>query len=307
MSCAKSQPVPAVMAIRERADMQRVNEYNFYELAIHVHKLTELDSDVKVKYNSVFFNLYQARAIINKMLTLRPLNVTLSAATELGSAITAIVPTDWPQAVGKLQSKNEDVPHWQFYAVAEAAKKFETVLAAECQVLDTYFVSKKGAYSTVDLVERAHTVFGPLISRLPEQARRDFDHAGKSLAFDLPTASAFHSMRGTETVIRKYYEVVVGKPPKQRMRNWHAYIKILTEHKADDRVTAFLDHIRETYRNPVLHPEEIVDEDQALILFGTAVSVVSLMIREIDRLTAKSAQPLQFPATQAITQTGSGT
>ena len=141
---------------------------------------------------------------------------------------------------------------------------------------------------------------GAFSTKLSDQAKSDFDQAGKCLAFDLATASAFHIMRGTESVILKYYEQITGKAPKSKMRNWYAYIKNLDECKAEAKITKFLDHIRETYRNPVFHPEEDVSEEQALILFGVCVSVVTLMLTEIERLSAKSASPLPFTAGEDV-------
>jgi len=282
------------------SNMQRVNEFNFYDLATQIHPLTEIGTS-EVKYGDVFFQWFQARDALNQMFRQRPLTVSLSAANELYDSITEFVPEKWPEAIGRLGTpEDRDMEGWEVSKISEAAKKFETVLAAECQVLDTYFVSKKGAYSTADLVERAHICFGAMAAKLPDQAKSDFDQAGKCMAFDLPTACAFHIVRGSEAVIRKYYEQVTGKAPKVKMRNWGAYIKLLRENKADEKVTVFLDHIRNSYRNPVLHPEESVDADQAVILFGACVSLVTLMISEIDRLSAKSAAPLPFPPVTAV-------
>ncbi len=152
-----------------------------------------------------------------------------------------------------------ELARWEVAEVANAAKEFETVLRNECQMMDTYFVSKKGAYSTKDLVENAHyQVPEPTRSRLPDQTKADFDQAGKCIAFDVPTAAAFHILRGTEAVIREYYDIVVPGPKKahSKMRNWGAYIRLLNTHNADPNITALLNHLKDVYRNPVLHPEE---------------------------------------------------
>jgi hypothetical protein len=93
---------------------------------------------------------------------------------------------------------------------------------------------------------------------------------------------------------------VTGKEPKPKMRNWHAYIKRLEDAGAKQEITKFLDHLRDSYRNPVLHPEENVSEDQAIVLFGACVSVVMLMVEEIGRLAAKSSAPLPFSGAAAV-------
>jgi hypothetical protein len=279
--------------------MQRVNEFTFYDLAMKIHPLVELSTDVK--FSGVWFAWWEARSALSTICQQRPLSVSVGAASKLYREITVFLPEKWDDVIAKFPadaSAEESIALWRLRSLKEAAKEFETVLAAECQVLDTYFVSKKGAYSTADLVERAHISFPPaILKQLPEQARNDFDQAGKCIALDVPTAAAFHLMRGTETVIRIYYKQITGKEPKKKMRNWHAYIKWLEEAKAKPEITSFLDHLRVSYRNPVLHPEDNVTEDQAIVLFGACVSVVMLMIEEVIRLSAKSATPLAFPAT----------
>ena len=180
-----------------------------------------------------------------------------------------------------------------------AAKEFETILGAECQVLDTYFISKKGVYSTADLVDHAHHhIPEPTRAQLPEQTKSDFDQAGKCIAFDLATAGAFHLLRGTEAVLRQYYEAVVPgtKKAPAKMRNWGVYIKLLSDHGAEIKVTSLLTHLKDAYRNPVLHPEENYTDERVQVLFGVCISAIVMMVEELNKLAYKSA-PLPFPAT----------
>jgi hypothetical protein len=48
--------------------------------------------------------------------------------------------------------------------------------------------------------------------------------------------------------------------------------------KADEKVTEFLTHIRKQYRNPVTHPEVVVDEHEAVDLFIASLSAISMML-----------------------------
>jgi hypothetical protein len=169
------------------------------------------------------------------------------------------------------------------------------VLAAELHSMDTYFVSQIGCYKTCDLIERAHTAFPESVQKvLPEQAKTDFDQAGKCIAYGVSTAAGFHLLRGTEMIIRKYYETLTGKAPKPQMRNWGAYHQVLTKAGAAAKITDLIDHVRLVYRNPVLHPEENLSIEQTLVLFGVCVSAVTLMTEETGRLAAKGGV-LAFP------------
>jgi hypothetical protein len=288
--------------------MQPVNEFNFYELASSIHPLTEATQDTK--YSEVWFKWIEARRLLNEtFVQRRPLSISRPAATSLYGALSQFVPDDFDAAVAKVPKANDPgavdpLLGYLHFSVVEAAKNFETVLAAELQSMDTYFVSQKGSYKTADLIEHAHYCFPPSVRQdLPDQTKIDFDQAGKCLAFDTATASAFHILRGTEAVIRKYYQQVTGAAPKQKMRNWGAYRTQLIKSGADAKVTDLMEHIRVAYRNPVLHPEDNLTEEQALVLFGVCVSFIVLMDGEIKRLSAKSAAPLAFPASGAISAT----
>lgn len=289
--------------------MQRVNEFVFYDLAIKLHRLTELPD--KLKFSAVWSDWFDARTALNDIFRLRPMNFTLQTATNLYSLITEVVPQKWEDIAAKFPKAGEqepDIPSWTIQQIKSAAQEFETVIRNECLIMDTYFVTKKGTYSTADLVENAHyQIPEPSRSNVPDQARHDFDQAGKCMAFDVPTAAAFHLLRGTEAVIREYYDLVVpgNKKASPKMRSWGVYIRLLKAHGGDPNVVSLLQHLKDVYRNPVLHPEENYDDRRVQVLFGVCVSAVVLTDEAVQKAKSKSAL-LQFPATGAITA-GTGT
>jgi hypothetical protein len=132
---------------------------------------------------------------------------------------------------------------------------------------------------------------------VPEEALKELDEAGRCLLFDNATAVGFHLFRATETVIREYYRMIVGSVPAKKSRNWGSYIHGLKVKNASAKVVGYLDHIREQYRNPVLHPEVTLTSEEAQILFGVCISAVSMMALEMK---AAPSVPLPFPATGAI-------
>jgi hypothetical protein len=303
-----------LVAVRKGANVQRVTEFVFYELAVKIHPLTELRDDLK--YSQVWLDWWNAREALDEIYRQRPLNFVTPISLRMYQAITAVVPQQWDDMVAKFPRKAEGqealeeqpIPSWQLREIREAAKEFETVLRSECSAMDTYFVSKKGAYSTQDLVFNAHhQAPEPTRSRLPEITRLDFDQAGKCLAFDVPTAAAFHLLRGTEAVIRKYYELVVpgDKKADPRMRSWGTYIRLLKNHDGKPEILSVLTLLKDVYRNPVMHPEEIYTDERVQVLFGMCISAVVLIESEIKALTDK-AGTLQFPATNAIVADSGG-
>ncbi|MGA8214480.1 MAG: hypothetical protein WB799_12865 [Candidatus Sulfotelmatobacter sp.] len=218
--------------------MLPVNEYHFYELAIAIHPLTFAPNDTK--YSDVWYDWWNAKNLLNTtFVERRPLSICRPAANKLYLAITQFVPDDFDTAVAKVASDPDQIDPVlgvSGYSLREAAKEFETVLQAELQSMDTYFVSQKGGYKTHDLIERAHVAFPASVrASVRDQTKVDFDQAGKCIAFDIPTAAGFHLLRGTESVIRDYYKVVTEREPKLQMRNWGAYNENLKKKGADQR------------------------------------------------------------------------
>ncbi len=279
--------------------MQRVNGHRFYDLAVKVHPLTAIGNADEIKV--VFWKLWEGRESLIQMFTDIPLRVCFSPADRLVRGIDAVLPRDISEAI-KLFSDEARTVGYVANTISEAAKEFETVLSAEAQNLDTYLVSQKGTYSTPDLIERAEFMFSEAIrGKLPEQAKVDVRLAGRCLALDNPTTSAFHILRAVEAVMAVYFELVTGRDMPTRMRNWSIYLKAIRNHPDhSERVVTLLDHIRDSYRNPILHPEVVVTEDEAESLLGTAASAIRLLVIEMNALEGKTKSlPLDLQDPQA--------
>src|ERR1700733_5530234 len=184
--------------------MQRVNEFQLYELATHIHPLTSLTHEAK--YSEVWFSLYQAATALENLFKQRALEVCSGVANELYGAINGVVPRDFDQAISKIPTtENEEPIGWTVNNISTAAQKFETVISAELSNSDTYWISPKGTHKTSMLLQFAHLeIPSTVLAEVPE-VPSDFDEAGKCMLFDTATAAGFHLLRATETVIRKYY------------------------------------------------------------------------------------------------------
>lgn len=275
--------------------MKRVNQYQFYQMGMFMHPLSQLAEGAAVQ--QVAWQLYVARNWIDWLLsqTTFSLIVSRSAALRLREAIGAVVPeniTDF----GSIDPKK--VLDWsEHWAITDSLKDLETLLAAELPTFDTYIVSKKGIYSTADLVERAENAIDDSARAVVSQeALRDFNQAGRCLAFELPTAAGFHTMRSVEAVLRTYWALVVKpilgtKPPEMAV-----CINELRSQGEDPKLMDVLDHIRDLHRNTIMHPEAFLETNHALRLFDIAKSAISAMG---DRILALSAAPPQVPSASA--------
>jgi hypothetical protein len=282
----------------DAADMKKVNLHQFYSFGSIVHPLTEIKEGDEIK--QINWKLQSAKSWLEFFCedNMLPLVVCKTAARKVIESVSPA--TEF--------AEDKKLDFLEAYEIRTSAREFETVFSAEIQTFATYFASQKGIYSTSDLIERTGKVFPEsLRSRLPKECIADISQAGKCIAFEVPTAAAFHIIRATESVIRLYYAYVVKKPLKPQLRNWGAYIKNLNEAGADPKITGFLDHIRELHRNPVLHPEEMLTSEDALVLMGAATSaIVQMMLAIPESSPEKLHRTLGISSAVASLQVANG-
>jgi len=275
----------------DEGPMKRVNNFPFYELGKALRILQELDKDEK--FSGVSYKIREAQRTLQPFLDdkILPLPLSKPSGTEVLNALRGVTEkggSGSPDADKELGNT--------IYTIWNRINIFENVLAAELQQLDTYFVPKTGIYSTTDLIERADDLFLDK-ANLTDELKHEFREAGKCIAFGLATAAGFHIWRATETVIIAYIKVVTGSPPKTSDRNWGAYVKILKDGGADDKVCGALDQLRTLHRNPTMHPEVVLTVTEADSLLGMAKSAIIAMT--VDIAKRKGSSTPAAPATGA--------
>jgi hypothetical protein len=170
---------------------------------------------------------------------------------------------------------------------------FTGVLSAELGSCDLYFISQKRGHNMKILIFAAErNLDESLMSVLSEQCIHEIREAGRCIAFDLPTAAGFHMFRAIETVVLMYFPILNLQPLDDRMRNLGNYIKLISgekvdnqivpaDKKVDDKIIGMLNHLKDTYRNPLMHPELVLKDEEAQDLFQFGLSAVSTMVRDI--------------------------
>ena len=262
--------------------MQRVNEYRFYDLGTKLAKLRSINQDTLVQ--GCVWDCWFARNALEELLE-DPveLQVCRPVVEKLIDTITSFVPVDVNEAANV---SNKTKVLFNAHRLGSTLKELDAVLEAECQAIDTYAVSQKGAYSTSDLIERAEIMLPAAVREsVPAAAIVDVQMAGRCLVFDLPTAAGFHMLRAVESVMVALCNHV-GKDDKNvgsaKGRNWGSYIKKLEEAGVDQKITSMLNNIRGQYRNPLAHPEDVLTDDEALVLLALSTAAVEQMVRVID-------------------------
>jgi hypothetical protein len=169
-------------------------------------------------------------------------------------------------------------------AVAFSMGNFKSRLELDAGRLSLYFVPQRLAYDTRTLLDDAVRAFiAPAI--LPDEAKADIMEAGRCLAFQLPTAVAFHMLRATEGVIRLYLWLLGGVIPEEP--NWQKYIDAVgATGKAPRHTVARLHRLRDLERNQLMHvtTRPLLTIEEGAELFEYAKDAINAMSLHISRL-----------------------
>jgi len=272
--------------------MQHLNSYRFYELATKLHALLE---DKTSRVTDMFAPITEAQGILDGWIKGDPfpLETSLPDAEKLLSKIGHLFSKYYidPSSKRLKPPSGEDrIDAHELALVAAALEKFEHSLAAELTHAPTYVASKRGIYSTYDLIENAQQSFSAkLRAVIPASSLAEFDVAGRALAFGLGTAAGMHLLRAIELVLKKYYETFSGTQVGKTERTYSIYLKKLAALSEDDgvsfrpdkRLLQMLAQIKEHYRNPLVNPESAITIEQATSLFGLATAAITLMVEQI--------------------------
>jgi hypothetical protein len=172
---------------------------------------------------------------------------------------------------------------WEINSLAAMVEKFTTLLTAELAVSDFYFVTSKGCFDTTRLIDSGVDLFTKDLADKVPDAIRDCVGAGRCIAFDLPTAAAFHLHRLNETVLRVYFNFVAPNVPHPESRTIRAYVEAMKSRQVGNKkVHSALSSLNSLHRNPVMHPDQSLDTvEEAIALWGSVNACVLHMLKEI--------------------------
>ncbi len=273
--------------------MKHLNPYRFYELASKLHALFNHATQARV--TEMFMPLSEAQAALDSWIKGDVISLETSKA-EAGrllarlSALFSKYYIDPTSKQLKTPTGEDRIDAHELALTFTALEKFEHALAAELTHAPTYIASKRGIYSTYDLVENARACFSEGLRRIiPDASLREFDQAGRALAFGLGTAAGMHLLRSVELVLKAYYETFSGAAVAGNERSYALYLKKMAAlaedetnpHRPDKRLLQMLAQIKEHYRNPLTHSESAIGLDQAVALFGLATAAITLMCEEM--------------------------
>lgn len=170
--------------------------------------------------------------------------------------------------------------------VLEGINVVTNVLKYEATNLRAYIISDK-RLDVNKLLSDVSTLFPKnVFYSLPDVAQYDFTQAGKCIAFEVPTAAAFHILRGTEDVLRSYYSALLPSAVPSPNLLWGPMVTALRGMATDSppkELLDNLDNIRVSFRNPTQHPDKRYDLDEVQDLFNLCVDVVNRVAKDSFR------------------------
>jgi hypothetical protein len=284
--------------------MIRVSLPYIFELCARLDALSTLPNSAKV--GDLFIPLITAATAIGELYGAGSLygpylRSSVASASQLNESINHITTKNW----------DDDVTFYEIANVKSRYTTFRTAFTAELGILNCYFVTQKGGYDMLSLLAWGENLFPTdLYSKVPE-AQFDVREAGRCLAYELPTASAFHVFRATESILRRYYDHISNKATPPKVRSIGVYVAAMRRANiGNPKVTSSLSQMANLHRNPLIHPEAAISVDEAISIYGIARSAASAMLAELPVATSTTLTPpgsAQTPEPLAVPESAPAT
>jgi len=184
------------------------------------------------------------------------------------------------------------IEQYELVSLLAAKSTFKTVFLADLGVMPIYIVSKKDTFDVSLLIDAGINLFpGAIMAKVPE-VEKDASEVGRALAYELSTACGFHTFRVTESVLRRYWDVVSkgkARPKLQTLGNFAAQME--KNKYGDDKVIEAIKQMTKLHRNPLIHPEVILTVEEAIGIIGMARSVIAMMLQVLPDVPATTGAP----------------
>jgi len=276
--------------------MQRIDAYYLYQFGHKLHRITEINveyyegQDGAVTKKNSIFPLKEAERALREFLhhSIFDMKIARSPGDHLLLQISNVV-----KICEGYSSDDEKLKFYDFSSTAAAAREFEAVLKAELGRSGIFLVAPKNAMDTLLLIEAGEQAFPlDLHSKVPS-AIDDVKQAMSCIAFELPTAAAFHLHRANETVLKSYWDAVSNGEKISKNATMGQIVKNMEDKDfGREEIRSSLRDIIRLHRNPTIHPEQkLNDVEEAINLYGAIRSIVGFMLREIPIVTPDLPEP----------------
>ena len=213
------------------------------------------------------------------------LETSITSVDELDLIVTANVRQflDLKEYKEKYDEKNSDglVTNEDIQEISSLMHHIKDVIDAELQGKIVFVITEKRMKVT-KLLDDIKTLFAEdVFINLPDLPRFDFKEGGKCIAFERPTAGAFHILRGMEGILRWLHDKLTNSSGCSY--NWGPIINNLKKlsNPPPNEILDQSDAIRVNYRNPTAHPELIYTIDDTQDLLSECIAVVNRIVHHL--------------------------
>lgn len=280
-----------IAPIDDEAHMKRINLYSLHYLGLALGALKDKLDSLKAgetKLSAIRLHAYRARftlAALDSADYEPPLPMCKKEANNIIATIDDLL---------KTQDTNTDDPtldSFDLWSLSNKLERFDNILSAELPQAETYIIPDKRAYKVPALLAAAEVALsGDATKSLDKSVIYDLREAGRCVALEIPNGAGFHIFRAVEAVVLMYFPAIGLSAPK--IRNLGRYIKMLVKNGVNPKIIGMLEHLKDHHRNPIIHPDVALTPDEALDLFGFAMSAINAMIRDIQAERDKRAAPI---------------
>lgn len=195
------------------------------------------------------------------------------------------------QKLNRGKNKDVTIPEELHTLIIEKIRNTDQTLDAELNVIAAYYLQNDKRISQDILEHNIQKLFPDgMFYSLPEIASIDFEEAGRCLLFNRYTACAFHTLRGTEDVLKDYYQKLLSCVSNDTQTWWSFHSEIekkiaegIIIPKPSEELMINLNSLRKYYRNKTQHPQMIYNSDEAQDLLFLCIKTVSEMIKDLNK------------------------
>jgi hypothetical protein len=271
--------------------MQRISLTWIVENTSPIERLMELRTDSSV--SNARYLMFSAKSALNSIVNNSVYSPFIKISRQSGANLEAAIDELFKNTMKDEAYQFQDFEIW---TVTDAATRFRTILLSELATFPTFLVSTKGGYDVDKLIENGASLFPhDTWAKVPE-AFKDAQEAGRCLAFEMFTACGFHTFRVVEAVVRRYWDAVAGVRPRPVPETIGKIAGQMAQSElGEEKVWETLKQIAKLHRNPIAHPEVLLDGNEAISMIGIAQSAIAAMLPRIQtlELTTTNGTPIQ--------------
>lgn len=265
--------------------MRRILLPWMFDVVDAIDELSAINSGSRLDGNwYLLFNAKnQLEALFNQSVYSPHLRISRQKADELYSQIDSILGSD----VSQNERLLTDAEVW---LLKYRRDHFKTVLLSELSTLPAFLVAEKESYDINIMIDDGARLFPQTLAAKAPEAVRDAREVGKAIAFELSTAAGFHIFRIVEAVLKRYWDQVSSGKERPKLETIGNYASELERSSfGDSKVFESLKQLSRLHRNPLIHPEVILDVGEAIETLGISRSVVGAMLRVLPDVPPTTA------------------